>query len=170
RDRIVPVLHFEGINDTLEVEIGLSYVSRENAKKNLNAEIGNKSFTQIRKNASAVWEKLLSKIKVSGGTERQKMLFYSSLYRSFLWPVLRSDVNGDFRDAGGKVVNKGFRYYTNPSLWDTYRNKDVLLSLLRPKVATDVIKSLIDKGKITGFIPTFFHGDHAAAFIAGAYL
>ncbi|HLR38603.1 MAG TPA: GH92 family glycosyl hydrolase [Chitinophagaceae bacterium] len=169
-ERIVPVLHFEDSDDTLEIEIGLSYVSRENAKENLNAEIGNKSFGQIRKDASAVWEKLLSKIKVSGGTERQKMLFYSSLYRSFLWPVLRSDVNGDFRDAEGKVENKDFRYYSIPSLWDTYRNKVVLLGLIAPEVTSDVIKSLIDRGKITGFIPTFFHGDHAAAFIAGSYL
>src|SRR5699024_4564744 len=111
------------------------------------------------------WEKLLSKIKVKGGMPKQKMLFYSSLYRSFLWPALRSDVNGDFRNERGEVVNKGFKYYTNPSLWDTYRNKVVLLGLLRPKVTTDVIKSMIDKGKISGFIPTFFHGDHGAAFI-----
>src|SRR3546814_2893523 len=53
--------------------------------------------------------------------------------------------------------------------WDTYRNKLVLLSLLQPEVTADVIRSLIDKGKLTGFIPTFFHGDHAAPFIAGAW-
>ena len=49
-------------------------------------------------------------------TERQKMLFYSTLYRSFLWPALRSDANGDFTDRAGKDVNKGFKYYTEPSL------------------------------------------------------
>ena len=107
---------------------------------------------------------------MTGGTERQKMLFYSSLYRSFLWPALRSDVNGEFTDASRKVVNKGFRYYTNPSLWDTYRNKLVLLGMLSPDVTADVIQSLIDKGEKTGFMPTFFHGDHAAPFISGSYL
>ncbi len=79
-------------------------------------------------------------------------------------------MNGDFTDRDGKVANKGFAYYTEPSLWDDYRNKLVLLGLLSPKVTEDVIKSLIDKGEKTGFMPTFFHGDHAAAFIAGSYL
>jgi predicted alpha-1,2-mannosidase len=55
-------------------------------------------------------------------------------------------------------------------LWDDYRNKLVLLGMLTPEVAADVIKSLIDKGEITGFMPTFFHGDHASVFIAGSYL
>jgi predicted alpha-1,2-mannosidase len=97
-------------------------------------------------------------------------MFYSTLYRSFLWPALRSDANGDFTDQKGKVVNKGFNYYTVPSLWDDYRNKLVLLGMLSPKVAADVIQSLINKGEKTGFMPTFFHGDHASAFIAGSYL
>jgi predicted alpha-1,2-mannosidase len=84
---------------------------------------------------------------------------------------LRSDINGDFTDLKGNVVvNKGFSYYTEPSLWDDYRNKLVLLGMLSPQVTVDVIKSLIDKGEKTGFMPTFFHGDHAAAFIAGSYL
>jgi putative alpha-1,2-mannosidase len=118
--------------------------------------------------ADRTWEALLSKIKVEGGTERQKGLFYSTLYRSFLWPALRSDVNGEFTDMAGHVVNPGFNYYTEPSLWDDYRNKLVLLGMLSPQVAADVIKSLIDKGEKTGgFMPTFFHGDHAAPFIAG---
>jgi predicted alpha-1,2-mannosidase len=83
---------------------------------------------------------------------------------------LRSDANGEFLDRTGKVVNKGFRYYTDPSLWDDYRNKLVLLGMLSPGVTVDVIKSLIDKGEKTGFMPTFFHGDHAAPFISGTYL
>jgi putative alpha-1,2-mannosidase len=68
------------------------------------------------------------------------------------------------------VVDKHFQYYTLPSLWDDYRNKLVLLGLLSPDVTVDVIRSLIDRGEKTGFMPTFFHGDHAAAFIAGSYL
>ncbi len=115
-------------------------------------------------------KKLLSKIKITGGTERQKMLFYSSLYRSFLWPALRSDVNGEHADDKGNVVKTDNQYYTLPSLWDDYRNKLVLLGLISPDVATDVIRSLVERGDKTGFIPTFFHGDHAAAFIAGSYL
>ena len=59
-------------------------------KKNLKKEMLGKNFDQIRKEASETWESLLSKVRVSGGTERQKGLFYSTLYRSFLWPALRS--------------------------------------------------------------------------------
>jgi predicted alpha-1,2-mannosidase len=166
----LPVVAFADGSDPLEIKIGLSFVSTENAKENLERELGGKSFAEVKADASATWEKLLSKIEVTGGTERQKELFYSCLYRSFLWPALRSDVNGEFRDESGKVVKKDFQYYTLPSLWDDYRNKLVLLGLLSPKVTEDVIQSLVDRGEITGFIPTFFHGDHAAAFIAGSYL
>lgn len=113
----------------------------------------------------------MGRIRVEGGTEREKGLFYSSLYRSFLWPALRSDVNGEFTDVNGKVVNPGFRYYTGPSYWDDYRNKLILLGMLAPDVAADVISSDTDKGeKRGGFMPTFFHGDHASAFVAGTYL
>ena len=142
----------------------------ENAKENLEKELAGKNFDEVKAAASATWEKLLSRIQLTGGTERQKELFYSCLYRSFLWPALRSDVNGEYVDAKGAVVKTDHQYYTLPSLWDDYRNKLVLLGLLSPEVTVDVIRSLIDRGEKTGFMPTFFHGDHAAAFIAGSYL
>ena len=168
--RIVPVVNFIAENKPLEIQIGFSFVSIKNAKENLEKEMLGKSFDQVRSEAAQTWNNLLSKISLTGGTERQKGIFYSCLYRSFLWPALRSDANGDFTDLSGKVVNKGFNYYTEPSLWDDYRNKLILLGLLSPKVTNDVIKSLIDKGEITGFMPTFFHGDHASVFITGSYL
>ncbi len=168
--KIVPVVNFADSANPLEIQIGFSYVSTKNAKENLEKEMLGKSFVKVRNEAAEAWNELLSKIKVTGGTERQKGLFYSCLYRSFLWPALRSDINGEFTDQSGKVVNKGFNYYTDPSLWDDYRNKLILLGLLSPKVTNDVISSLIDKGKVAGFMPTFFHGDHASVFITGSYL
>jgi len=168
--RAVSVVTFEDAAKPLELQIGFSFVSTTNAKANLEKEMLGKSFVQVRKEATQTWNELLSKVKVSGGTERQQGLFYSTLYRSFLWPALRSDANGDFTDQKGHVVNKGFHYYTEPSLWDDYRNKLVLLGMLSPRVTSDVIQSLIDKGEKTGFMPTFFHGDHAAPFISGIYL
>ncbi len=168
--RTISVLNFADSPKPLEIQIGFSFVSIKNAKENLEKEMLGKSFDQVRKEAAKTWEALLSKIKVSGGTDRQRGLFYSCLYRSFLWPALRSDANGEFTDRSGNVVNKGFNYYTDPSLWDDYRNKLVLLGMLSPTVSVDVIKSLIDKGEKTGFMPTFFHGDHAAPYIAGTYL
>ncbi|MDR3060642.1 MAG: GH92 family glycosyl hydrolase [Dysgonamonadaceae bacterium] len=158
-------------NEPLELKIGFSFVSIENAKMNLEKEMIGKSFAQVCKEANDTWENLLSKIIVSGGTEREKGIFYSCLYRSFLWPALRSDVNGDYMDARDNVANGGFRYYTDPSFWDDYRNKLVLLGMISPDVAVDIIKSITDKGeKRGGYMPTFFHGDHASAFVAGTYL
>jgi len=180
RDYRVPVINFadapaggttsvSSSPATLEIKIGLSFVSVENAKLNLEAELAGKDFETVRAEATGIWEKLLSKIKVTGGTEKQKGMFYSCLYRAFLWPVLRSDSNGEF-STRGRVERKNFAYYTDPSLWDDYRNKLVLLEMLAPKVASDVIQSMITRGENTGYMPTFFHGDHAAPFIAGAYL
>ncbi|MFV0378490.1 MAG: GH92 family glycosyl hydrolase [Mangrovibacterium sp.] len=169
-DKAISVVSFEPADEPLELKIGLSFVSPENAKMNLEAELAEKSFDEVTNDARDTWERLLSKIRVSGGTEREKMLFYTSLYRSFLWPALRSDVNGEFTDESHNVVKKDFRYYELPSIWDTYRNKLVLLGMLEPDVTNDVIQSMIDRGEKTGFMPTFFHGDHAAAFIAGSYL
>lgn len=169
----VSIVNFDdkdNVDEPLELKIGFSYVSIENAKENLESEMINKSFGQVREEATDTWENLLSKVQVSGGTEEQKETFYSTLYRSFLWPILLSDVNGEFVDDSGKVVNKGFRYYSNPSFWDDYRNKLILLGMVSPDVAADVIKSTINRGEIAGFIPTFFHGDHASTFIAGSYL
>lgn len=154
----------------IELKIGLSFVSRENAKENVQTEIGDRSFADVKEAAHQKWNNLLHHVEVEGGTDRQKKLFYSSLYRAFQWPALRSDVNGEFRDAKGKVDKGDFRYYTRPSLWDTYRNKLVLLAMFSPDVTADVIQSLVDRGEKTGFIPTFFHGDHAASFISGSYL
>jgi predicted alpha-1,2-mannosidase len=159
-----------GTTAPVELKIGLSFVSTENARQNLEKEIGNKSFDVIRNEANQKWEALLSSIDVKGGTDKQTRMFYSCLYRSFLWPALRSDVNGEYTDAKKQVAKSDFDYYTEPSLWDTYRNKDVLLGLITPKVTLNVIKSMKDVGDKTGFIPTFFHGDHGASSIAGAYL
>lgn len=155
----------------LELQIGFSFVSIDNARLNLEREMLGKSFAQVRREANDTWEALLGKINVEGGTPAQQSMFYTCLYHSFKWPALRSDVNGDYTDARGQVVNNGFHYYTDPSFWDDYRNKLILLGLLSPEVTTDIIKSITDKGqKRGGYMPTFFHGDHASTFVAGSWL
>lgn len=170
--------------EPLLVKVGFSFVSVDNARLNLQTEVGGKGFDEIRAEADAVWESELSKIQVEGGTDRQRSLFYSTLYRSLLWPSLRSDVNGEYRDARGEVAKLSTltsqpspfnsqlsTYYTDPSFWDDYRNKDILLGLLRPEVMADVISSCIDRGeKRGGYFPTFFHGDHGSAVVAGNWL
>lgn len=171
REVSVVNFHESKSKEPLELKIGFSFVSVENAKMNLEHEMIDKNFAQVRNKAIRTWEDLLSKIKVTGGTEREKGLFYSCFYRSFLWPVLRSDVNNEYTDVKGNVTNGGFHYYTDPSFWDDYRNKLVLLAMISPEVTNDVIKSITDKGeKRNGYMPTFFHGDHASVFVAGTYL
>jgi predicted alpha-1,2-mannosidase len=160
----------DGDTNPVTVKIALSFVSIENAAQNLKAEVGDKSLMKVYEAGSTKWENMLSKIQIKGGTDEQNVMFYSMLYRSFLWPALRSDVNGQFIDEAGKVRKENYHYYTLPSLWDDYRNKLVLLSIFSPDVTADVISSIINEGEIKGFIPTFFHGDHAASFIAGSYM
>ncbi|WP_262489991.1 glycoside hydrolase domain-containing protein [Hymenobacter sp. AT01-02] len=80
-----------GGSKPVELRIGISFVSVQNAKQNLEQEIGSRSFEQVRQQAEQTWESLLAKVNVKGGTAKQKQLFYSCLYRSFLWPALRSD-------------------------------------------------------------------------------
>ena len=163
------LIDLAGGDARVTMRIGLSFVSTDNARDNLASEIGERSFDEVHQAGVATWTDLLTKIQIAGGSERERGLFYSSLYRSFLWPALRSDANGEFTDEEGMTRKETFRYYTNPSLWDTYRNKLVLLGMLQPDVTGDVIQSMIDKGKASGFMPTFFHGDHAAPFIANAH-
>lgn len=160
-----------GDNQPLELRAGFSFVSEENARENFEAEISGREFDQIRTAADKTWEELLSRIEVEGGTPRQKNLFYSCLYRTFLWPVLRSDVNGEYINGKFQVAQSHTSCnYTTPSLWDDYRNKLVMVELLCPEVAGDIISSMTDRGSRTGYMPTFFHGDHSSPFIAGAYL
>lgn len=158
-------------NKPLELKIGFSFVSVENAKENLQAELTGKSFEQVRREADDAWNKVLGHIQVEGGTEAERGMLYSTLYRTFLFPHLRSDVNGEYRDDRGQVVKADFNFYTNPSFWDTYRNKLILLGMITPDVANDIIRSCIDRGeKRGGYMPSFFHGDHASAFVAGSWL
>ncbi len=167
----IPIVHFKPSSRPLELKIGFSFVSAEGAKKNLEAEMLTKDFSQVKNEGNEVWNELLSKIQVEGGTEKQKNLFYTTLYRSMLWPALRSDVDGSFTDPKGEVCQAEFNYYTMPSFWDDYRNKLVLLGMLAPKATNDVINSCIVMGEANkGFMPTFFHGDHASVFITGSYL
>ena len=156
--------------DALNLKIGFSFVSVENAKLNLETEMLAKSFEEVRAEADQTWNTLLGHIQVKGDTPEQTKMLYSTLYKTFLWPVLRSDVNGEYLDNRHQVVKADFNYYTDPSFWDTYRNKLVMLALLSPQVTCDIVKSCMDRGeKRGGYMPTFFHGDHASAWISGIW-
>ncbi len=154
----VPVISFENENKPLEVEIALSYTSMEAAKQNLETEIADKSFDQIHKEANQTWETVLNKIQVSGGTEREKELFYSCFFRQFWFPNVTSD-------AGAETENMA-----SPALWDVFRTQLVMLNMLVPDVSTNIINSMLRGSARSGFLPTSFHGDFASAYITGSYL
>ncbi|MDQ2719797.1 MAG: GH92 family glycosyl hydrolase [Bacteroidota bacterium] len=181
----IPIISFEKSNKPLEVKIGISRVSPDGAKLNYNTEIANKSFDQVYKDADESWEKLLDKIKVTGGTEKQKVMFYSCLYRQFWYPSITSDADGKIvfyerrrrvpgeitaRVSASKDTIPGYETYQSPGLWDVFRTKLVLLDMLLPDVSNNIIKSIIFTGEHSGFLPTSFHGDFASSYISGSYL
>ena len=156
--------------EVVQVKIGLSFVSMENAAMNLERENPGWNFASVRTKAENTWRGLLDTVEVEGGTKDQRVMFYSSLYRACCWPVLRSDVNGEFTGVDGEVDRADYDYYTLPSLWDTFRNKLPLLTIIEPEVKRDIIRSTVDMGTKRGWMPTFFFGDHAASMITGSYL
>ncbi len=177
----IPIATFENSNKPLELKISLSRVSAAGAKANYEAEIANKSFEQVYKDADETWEKNLSKVKVTGGTDKQKEMFYSCLYRQFWYPSITSDADGKIalyerrRQIDGvphvpKDTIPGFDTYSGPGLWDVFRTQLVVLDMLRPDVSNNVIKSMILDGQRTGFLSTSFHGDFGSSYITGAYL
>ena len=170
RERPMTIVNFADGKDPLELKIGFSFVSVEKAKKNLEAEMLGKSFAQAVSEADDTWEALLSKIHVSGGTKQQRVTFYSCLYRALQWPALRSDVDGEFTHPNGNVVNMGFNFYTTNNYWDTYANKMVLMGMLEPEVTNHVMRSDIERAKVSGFLHSGFHGDFSTSFFAGMYL
>ena len=167
---LLKVLRFLDKGRQVELKIGFSFVSVENAKANLEQEMSGKTFDDVVSEADQIWENFLSRIQVKGGTEEQRSMFYTAFYKGFLWPCLRSDCNGDYTDVRGNVVNNGFDYYTSPCFWDDHHSKLALMGLLSPDVTCDVIRSITDMGeKRNGFMPTYFHGDHASTFISGTW-
>jgi predicted alpha-1,2-mannosidase len=128
----------------VEIYVGVSYVSVENARQNLEEEWRERSFDELRTDAANRWEEELSRIHVEGGTKEEKTIFYTALYHCLLQPNILSDVNGDYPLMHHTGVGKATDYtrYTVFSLWDTYRNLHPLLSLVYPDRQQDMLRSL----------------------------
>lgn len=164
------ILNFADGNNPVELKIGFSFVSIDKAKKNLESEMQDKSFNQVRNEADETWETILSKIQITGGTEKQKRTFYTCLYRVLQYPALRSDVDREYTDPRGNVVNKGFDYYTSNNYWDTWSCKMVVMEMIEPELTNNVIRSDIERSKYTGYLSSGFHGDFSTTFITGSYM
>lgn len=144
----------------IEVRVAISYVSVENARLNLDAEApDSKSFENIVASARDAWEAYLGRIKVEGGTPREQRIFYSALYRSFQMPTTFSDVNGDYRGFDREVHKAGgFTYYTDFSLWDSFRTIHPLYNLIARREQRDMMVSLVEMLKTGGALPRWPSG------------
>ena len=133
----------KGDTGFVEIRIALSGMDEKTAMKEMERQAG-LTFEDVQTAARTLWDEKLSKIEVSG-TDADKTMFYTSLYRSFLSPVNVTSHEGMYRDSKG-VPQKadGFTYMSFWSLWDTYRTKFPLLSLIDATQYRDVCRSLVE--------------------------
>ena len=142
--------------EQVELQMGVSFVSCENAWENLDAEQKGFAFDSVREAASASWEEDLSRILVEGGTDKDKEVFYTALYHALIHPNIVNDVNGEYplmENSGVGRVPEGENRYTVFSLWDTYRNVHQLMSLVYPEKQVDMVRSMIGMYKEWGWMP-----------------
>ena len=157
---------------TVLVKIGISYVDIKGAEDNLKAEAAGKSFTQIRKQAKAAWNKALSVVDVSGGTPKQKTVFYTALYHSLLIPSIFSDADGRYLGFDGKIhhIARGHAVYDNYSGWDIYRSEMPLVALVAPRRMEDIAQSIVLMDQQGGWIGRWPQVNHYTNVMAGSPL
>jgi predicted alpha-1,2-mannosidase len=164
------------------VRVGLSTVSIEGARKNLHAEIPDWNFDAVAAAASRQWEKALDAFDATTSDKNLEQTFYTSLYHSLLAPTTLSDVDGQFRGPDGNVHQAtGYDYYTELSLWDTFRAENPLLTLVQPQRVNDFVNTMLTHYKIFGHktLPVWpeggketwcMIGNHAIPVIVDAYM
>ncbi len=131
------------------VRVGISYVSEQNAEANLRAENPEgTTFEAVREKAHAAWNEMLNRVQTEGGTEDERIVFYTALYHSLMGENLFSDIDGRYLGMDGqthKVAAPQKAQYSTFSGWDVYRSQLQLLALLAPDVAGDVAQSLLNQ-------------------------
>ncbi len=166
----------------LEIAAASSFTSVDAALANMQAEIGGKDFDTVKGELADIWREQLGKVEVEGGSEEDRVKFYSALYRCSFLPRVMNDVAGTYPRFGGggvETVREGHNYYDDFSMWDTYRALHPLLLILAPDKAADMMQSLADKYEQGGWMPIFpcwnsytaaMIGDHVASVVADAYV
>jgi predicted alpha-1,2-mannosidase len=133
-------------NQTIQMKIGVSFISPEKARANLLQEIPTWDFDAVRRQAEAAWETVLGQIKIEGGTEEQHKIFYTALYHSHYMP----------HDLTGENVwwdSNEPHYEDFYAIWDTFRTHFPLLTLIQPERERDMVRSLVDTYVHTGWMP-----------------
>ena len=139
----------------LLVKVGISAVSVENARENLQQELPGWNFASVVAKANADWNRELSKIAIKTQDERAKRIFYTALYHTMIAPSVFSDVNGEYRGADGKTHKGDFTDYTTFSLWDTYRAAFPLMTLIQPEMQRDLAETMLHIFKQQGKLPVW---------------
>ena len=175
------IFHFNNPNNNpIEVKIGISAVDEIGAKNNLQTEIGNKTFDQVKQEAQDAWEQELGKIVVESSNADYKTNFYTALYHTMIAPNLYQDVDGRYRGMDMEIhQTKDFDYYTVFSLWDTYRAAHPLYTIIEQKRTNDFINTFLAKYDEGDIMPIWdlsanytgcMIGYHGVSVIADAYL
>ncbi|MBR4837062.1 MAG: GH92 family glycosyl hydrolase [Bacteroidales bacterium] len=175
------VYAFDFVNDgtPLMMRIGISAVDVEGAKKNLESEINDFDLDALAKKTYDSWNKELGRIEVESVNEKDKKVFYTALYHSFIVPNLYSDVDGRYRGHDLKVHQSDKPRYTVFSQWDTFRTENPLLNMVQTERAVDIINTFIDNYETGGLLPTWelaanethcMIGYHSIPVIADAYI
>jgi predicted alpha-1,2-mannosidase len=151
--------HVDESDPTVEVRLALSCVSVENARANLEQEAKPFSFDKLLGQAVSLWEEKLGRIQVTGGSERQRTIFRTALYRSFQMPTLFNDVNGEYLGFDKQThQTDGFDYYTDMSLWDTFRTVHPLFNLIARREQRDMLQSMVKMAEQGGYLPRWPSG------------
>ena len=166
-------------NEPIIIKVGISAVDIAGARKNLEAEIGNKNFEAVKKEAQDYWESQLEKIVIESNDTDKKTNFYSALYHTMLAPQRYQDVDGRYRGMDLEIHNADFDYYSVFSLWDTYRAAHPLYTIIEQEKTNDFINTFLAKYDEGGIMPMWdlagnytdcMIGYHAVPVIADAYL
>ncbi len=159
--------------------MGISYISTEQARRNVERDLPGWEFNQAKGEARAAWKDALGAVQVVGGTERQRTIFYTALYRS-LGRMTDITEDGKYFSGYDHAVHDadGHHFYVDDGLWDTYRSLHPLQMLLDPHQQEDMIRSYLRMYQQSGWMPSFpsvageqavMIGHHAASFILDAY-
>jgi predicted alpha-1,2-mannosidase len=171
-------LDFGPLDAPLLVKVGISAVSVEGARRNLEAEVPHWDFDLVRRNAEADWNAKLGKVRVKGGTPDEQLTFYTALYHCYVAPYRFNDADGQYRGMDGQVHRADHDVYTVFSLWDTFRGLHPLMTILEPEMTRDWIRTFLLHYQQGGRLPVWelwgnetdcMIGYHSASVIADAY-
>jgi len=138
------LINFDTTPAVLQLKVGISPVSTDNALDNITAEIPGWDFKKVVTEASQKWESQLSKIDIQTDNKDQQKIFYTALYHTMIDPSMFNDHNGDYRGTDKKVYKKApFTNYTILSLWDTYRALQPLYTIIQPERENDIVNSML---------------------------